>query len=74
MIGEVHWSTPGANSKDSLPLGNGNIAATVWTEPNGDVVLYLAKNDAWDHLGRLIKIGRLRLRLTPALARARRQV
>jgi len=68
VIGDVLWSTPGQTSADSLPLGNGNIAANVWTEPNGDVVFYLAKNDAWDHLGRLIKIGRLRLRLTPALA------
>lgn len=67
MIGDVIWSTPGQSSVDSLPLGNGNIAANVWTEPNGDIVLYLAKNDAWDHLGRLIKIGRLRVRLTPAL-------
>lgn len=68
MIGDVLWSTPGQTSADSLPLGNGNLAANVWTEPNGDVVLYLAKNDAWDHLGRLIKLGRLRLRLSPALA------
>ena len=67
MIGDVIWLTPGQSSADSLPLGNGNLAANVWTEPNGDIVLYLAKNDAWDHLGRLIKIGRLRLRLTPAL-------
>ncbi len=67
VIGDVIWSTPGQSSVDSLPLGNGNLAANVWTEPNGDIVLYLAKNDAWDHLGRLIKLGRIRLRLTPAL-------
>lgn len=67
MIGDVTWSTPGQSSADSLPLGNGDIAANVWTEPTGDIVLYLAKNDAWDHLGRLIKLGRIRLRLTPGL-------
>lgn len=50
-----------------MPLGNGDIAANVWTEPSGDIVLYLAKNDAWDHLGRLVKIGRVRLTITPAL-------
>lgn len=68
MIGDVTWSTPGQSSRDSLPLGNGNLAANVWTEPSGDIVLYLAKNDAWDHLGRLIKLGRLRVRVTPSLA------
>jgi alpha-L-fucosidase 2 len=67
VIGDVIWSSPGQSSVDSLPLGNGNLAANVWTEPNGDIVLYLAKNDAWDHLGRLIKIGRLRLKFTPDL-------
>ena len=67
MIGDVIWSTPGQSSADSLPLGNGNLAANVWTEPGGDIVLYLAKNDAWDHLGRLIKLGRLRLQLNAGL-------
>ena len=68
MIGDATWSTPGHSSLDSLPLGNGDIAANVWTEPSGDIALYLAKNDAWDSLGRLIKLGRLRLRITPSLA------
>ncbi len=67
MIGDVRWSSPGQTSADSLPLGNGNLAANVWTEHAGDLVFYLAKNDAWDHLGRLIKLGRVRLRLTPGL-------
>ncbi|MBP6508518.1 MAG: hypothetical protein KA257_13220, partial [Opitutaceae bacterium] len=67
MIGDVIWTTPGQSSADSLPLGNGDLAANVWTESNGDIVFYLAKNDAWDYLGRLIKIGRLRLTLKPGL-------
>jgi len=67
VIGDVSWTTPGQNSADSLPIGNGDLAANVWTEPNGDILLYLAKNDAWDHLGRLIKISRLRLTLKPGL-------
>ncbi len=67
MIGDITWTTPGQSSADSLPIGNGDIAANVWTEPNGDILLYIAKNDAWDHLGRLVKIGRLRLSLKPGL-------
>ncbi len=67
MIGDVTWTTPGQSSADSLPLGNGDLAANVWTEPSGDIVLYLAKSDAWDHLGRLIKLGRLRLTVKPGL-------
>jgi hypothetical protein len=67
VIGNVTWTTPGQSSADSLPIGNGDLAANVWTEPNGDILLYVAKNDAWDHLGRLLKIGRLRLTLKPGL-------
>lgn len=67
MIGDVTWDSPSPTSAGSLPLGNGDIAANVWVEPSGDLVLYLAKNDAWDHLGRLIKLGRLRLTFSPAL-------
>ncbi len=67
MIGDITWDTPSPTSAGSLPLGNGDLAANVWVEPSGDVVLYLAKNDAWDHLGRLLKIGRLRISLQPAL-------
>jgi alpha-L-fucosidase 2 len=70
MTGDVRWETMGAGSRDSLPLGNGDVAANVWTEADGGIGLYLAKGDAWDHLGRLIKIGRLHLRLDPPLESA----
>lgn len=65
--GNVTWDSPSPTSAGSLPLGNGDLAANVWVEPSGDVVFYLAKSDAWDHLSRLLKLGRLRVRLTPAL-------
>jgi len=67
VIGDVTWTTLGRTSADSLPLGNGDLAANVWTDPDGDILFYLAKTDAWDHLGRLIKIGRLRVSLKPDL-------
>ncbi|MBS0632262.1 MAG: hypothetical protein JSS11_10135 [Verrucomicrobia bacterium] len=67
MIGDVIWDSPSPTSAGSLPLGNGDLAANVWIEPSGDLVFYVAKNDAWDHVGRLIKLGRLRVSLTPGL-------
>jgi hypothetical protein len=67
VIGDVTWSTPGRTSADSLPVGNGDIAANVWTDEDGNVLLYLAKSDAWDPLSRLIKVGKLRIRLKPGL-------
>lgn len=47
-----------------MPLGNGDIGLNVWAESDSDVVLYLGKGDAWDENGRLLKLGRLRLKFS----------
>jgi alpha-L-fucosidase 2 len=60
---DVTWNTPGTNENDSMPIGNGDIAANVWTEQNGDLVLLVAKADAWTELGKLVKLGRVRIQL-----------
>jgi hypothetical protein len=62
---DVTWTTLGKNENDSMPIGNGDLAANVWTEQNGDLVLLLAKADAWTELGKLVKLGRVRISLTP---------
>ena len=66
---DVIWPSPSADAAGSMPLGNGDIGINLWVEPNGDLVFYLAKTDAWDHAARLLKIGRVRVRLTPSLVR-----
>ncbi|MDN5285398.1 MAG: hypothetical protein JWR38_1672 [Mucilaginibacter sp.] len=63
---DVAWQALGNNENDSMPLGNGDIAANVWTEKNGDIVLLIAKADAWAETGSLIKLGRVRIKLSPA--------
>lgn len=63
----VVWDTPSQDSSGSMPLGNGDIGANVWVEPNGDLVLYLSKTDAWSAINRLLKLGRVRLTLSPPL-------
>jgi alpha-L-fucosidase 2 len=61
----VGWNTLGTNENDSMPIGNGDIVANVWTEQNGDLLLLLAKADAWSEMGMLDKLGRLRVQLQP---------
>src|ERR1700747_617618 len=61
----VIWATPGTNENDSMPVGNGDLAANVWTEQNGDLVLLVAKSDAWSEMGKLLKLGRGRIHLAP---------
>ena len=62
---DVTWTELGRNENDSMPIGNGDLAANVWTERNGDLVLLVAKADAWTELGKLAKLGRIRIQLTP---------
>ena len=62
---DVIWSTPGTNENDSMPIGNGDLAANIWTEQNGDLVVLVAKADAWTEAGTLVKLGRVRVHLTP---------
>ena len=62
---DVTWNSLGTNENSSMPVGNGDLALNVWTEQNGDLVLLLAKSDAWSENGQLLKLGRVRVRLTP---------
>ncbi len=64
-VNDVKWTTLGQNENDSMPIGNGDLAANVWTEQNGDIVLLVAKADAWTELGKLVKLGRVRIHLNP---------
>jgi len=63
----ILWTTPGVNSKGSMPSGNGDIGINAWIEPSGDLLFYISKTDAWDENGRLCKIGRVRVKFYPAL-------
>ena len=61
----VSWSTPGNISNNSMPAGNGDIGINIWVEEKGDVVFYLSKTDAWSENARLLKLGCIRLSLSP---------
>src|ERR1700735_4260108 len=62
---DLAWTALGTDENDSMPIGNGDIAANVWTEQNGDLVLLVAKSDAWTELGKIVKLGRVRIKLSP---------
>ena len=61
----VIWDSPSADCNGSMPIGNGDIGANVWIEPSGDICFYLSKTDSWDEHSELLKLGKLRVRLTP---------
>jgi alpha-L-fucosidase 2 len=59
------WTTPSRDSSGSMPIGNGDIGLNVWVEKEGDLLFYIGKTDAWDENARLLKLGRVRVSLTP---------
>lgn len=61
----VVWNSPSENSLGSMPSGNGDIGINLWVEENGDLLFYLSKTDAWSENARLLKLGKVRLSLSP---------
>lgn len=62
---DVVWTTPSADSSGSMPIGNGEVGLNVWVEPNGELVMMIARSDAWSEACRLMKLGRVRISLSP---------
>lgn len=61
----VVWDSPSKDYNGSMPIGNGDIGANVWVEENGDLLFYIGKTDAFSENARLLKLGKLRVRLSP---------
>ena len=68
----VVWDTPSQDASGAMPLGNGDLAASVYVVADGDLYLLLAKNDAYTWQGDLFKTGRVRVTLAPNPFRAGR--
>jgi hypothetical protein len=58
------WDTPSQGPEDSMPCGGGDIGLNVWVQ-DGEVLFYLARDGAFDENNTMLKLGRVRLRLTP---------
>jgi alpha-L-fucosidase 2 len=61
----VSWNTPSTNSAGSMPIGNGDISANVWVEKGGDLYFYIGKTDTWSEATRLLKLGKVHVKITP---------
>ena len=60
------WTTPSHHSSESMPCGGGDIGMNVWVE-DGDILLYVNRSGTFDENNTLLKLGRIRLKLFPAL-------
>ncbi|WP_233207895.1 DUF5703 domain-containing protein [Siphonobacter sp. BAB-5405] len=60
----VVWDTPSRNASESMPCGGGDVGLNVWVE-QGELLLYVARSGTFDHNNTLLKLGRVRVRLSP---------
>ncbi len=59
------WDSPSKDALGSMPLGNGDITLNLWVEEDSDLLFYIGKSDAWDEYNRLLKLGKVRISLSP---------
>jgi len=60
----VVWASQSNNSSESMPVGGGDIGLNLWVE-KGDVYLYLSRSGTFDENNTLLKLGRVKLKLSP---------
>jgi hypothetical protein len=58
------WNSQSENSAGSMPCGGGDIGLNVWVE-KGDVLFYISRSGTFDENNTLLKLGRVRLKLSP---------
>lgn len=60
----ITWKSFSKDASASMPCGGGDIGLNVWVE-KGDILFYMAKSDAFDENNALLKLGRIRIQLSP---------
>jgi len=61
----VVWSTPSRDAAGSMPLGNGEVGISLWVEAGGDLRFYISRSDSLSEVSRLLKVGGVRVALSP---------
>ncbi len=60
----IIWNSQSKNSSESMPLVGGDIGCNVWVE-KGDILLYVQRSGSLSENGEYLKLGRIRVQLTP---------
>jgi len=60
----VAWTSQSKNSSESMPCGGGDIGLNVWVE-KGQLLLYVMRSGCFDENNEYLKLGRVRVGLSP---------
>jgi len=66
----IIWDTPSRNASESMPCGGHDVGLNVWVERDGedgkgDLLFYIDRAGSFDENNQMLKLGRVRLRMTP---------
>ncbi|CAN5357151.1 DUF5703 domain-containing protein [soil metagenome] len=65
---DVVWAVPSVDAAASMPIGNGEVVLNVWVEAGtGDLMVLIGRTDALSEICRILKLGRVRIHLSPSL-------
>jgi hypothetical protein len=62
----IHYAHPGNTDRSAMPIGNGDLALSVWTTKTG-IHFYIAKSDAQTEYDRNVKLGKVSIAIEPNL-------
>jgi hypothetical protein len=62
---DVIWTTPSKDAAGSMPMGNGEVGINLWVADNGDLQFYISRSDSFSEISRLLKVGYVRVALSP---------
>lgn len=58
------WDKQSVNSSESMPCGGGDVGLNVWVEGD-ELLFYMSRSGTFDENNTLLKLGRVRLKLSP---------
>lgn len=58
------WTSQSSNASGSMPCGGGGIGLNVWVE-KGELLFYVSRSGTFDDNNGFLKLGRVRVKLTP---------
>ncbi len=62
----IVWNSPSKDASGAMPLGNGNVLANTWVDPQGNLLVALALVDSDKKSA--AQLGRIRIKLDPPLS------
>ncbi len=61
----VSYHVLGKSDRSAMPIGNGELCASVWTDAEGKMNFYLSRSDALTELDRTVKLGLVQVSVSP---------